>query len=388
MHSPTNDDEAAALASEVARAAAKDGDAKNLPQVEPIMGVPDPTPESQKTVTQIEIPFRTIVRVALSLFAITLLVQVWHILILVFVALFLAMALLPPVLRLAGWGMPYPLAVGTVSLILTLAIVGIFALIMPLLIDQVQNVVNNFGEYTERFQRIIIRYPEINRRVEEWRENPPSVTGSSLPWAKVLSYGTGIASGLANTIFVLILTIYFLLEGERTWKYLARYFAPRLRFRLRRAFPEILQVVSGYMRGQIITSVMFGVFVFALLSALSVPEALLMGVLAAIMDAVPIIGVPIATVPAFVLALTVSVPTAIAVLVAYVIYQQIENYILVPRVFRNSLQVSSISILLGILIGGQLLGVLGTLLALPITAAIPVLERIWNEDIPPELGDG
>ncbi len=87
------------------------------------------------------------------------------------------------------------------------------------------------------------------------------------------------------------------------------------------------------------------------------------------------------------LALTVSGPTAIAVLVAYVIYQQLENYILVPRVFRSSLQVSSITILLGILVGGQLLGVLGTLLALPITAAIPVFERVWNEEIPTELGD-
>jgi predicted PurR-regulated permease PerM len=64
------------------------------------------------------------------------------------------------------------------------------------------------------------------------------------------------------------------------------------------------------------------------------------------------------------------------------VYQQVENYVLVPRVFRSSLQVSSISILLGILIGGQLLGVLGTLLALPVMAAIPVLERIWSEQVP------
>lgn len=387
MHVQTDDEEAARLASEVARAAAEDATNDTLPQIEPILGVPDQTPESEKVVTRLEIPFRTIIRVALSLFAITLLVQVWHILVLVFVALFLAMALLPPVLRLTKWGVTYPIAVAIVSLALVLAIAGFFALIMPPLIDQAQNLVNNFGAYTDRFQKILSRYPDIDRRVQEWRQHPPSVSGSSLPWAKALAYGTGIASGITNAFFVVILTVYFLLEGERTWKYLARYFSPRLRFRLRRAFPEILQVVSGYMRGQIITSVLFGVFVFAVLTIAGVPQPLLLGVTAAVFDAVPIIGVPIATIPAVLLALTVSGPTAIGVLVAYVVYQQVENYVLVPRVFRSSLQVSSISILLGILVGGQLLGVLGTLLALPITAAIPVLERVWNEDIPAELGD-
>jgi predicted PurR-regulated permease PerM len=383
----TDDEEAAELAVEVARAAAADVEDDDLPTVVPIVGRQDSTPESQKTVTRIEVPFRTIVRVVLSLFVIWVLLQVWHIFILVFVALFLAMALLPLVLRLTQWGLSYPLSVAIVSLLLVAVIVGFFALIMPPLIDQVQNLINNAGNYADSFQRILNRYPQLERRVQDLRDNPPSITGSSLPWAKVLSYGTGIASGVVNAIFVLILTVYFLLEGERTWHYISRYFTPRLRFRLRRAFPEILQVVSGYMRGQIITSVLFGLFVFILLTATGVPQALLMAVLAAVLDAVPIIGVPVATIPAVLLAATVSVPTAIIVLVAYVIYQQFENYLLVPRVFRNALQVSSISILLGILVGGQLLGVLGTLLALPITAAIPVLERVWNEDVPEELGE-
>lgn len=387
MREHTDDDEAAKLAGEVARAAADDATNDDLPQIDPILGVPDRTPESQKVVTRLEIPFRTIIRVALSLFAIFLLMQVWQIFILVFVALFLAMALLPAVLRLTKWGVKYPISVGIVALALVLAIVGFFALIMPPLIDQAQNLVNNFGDYTDRFQKVISRYPELDKRVQEWQENPPSITGSSLPWAKVLSYGTGIASGVTNAFFVLILTVYFLLEGERTWKYIARYFTPTLRFRMRRAFPELLQVVSGYMRGQIITSVLFGIFVFAVLTIAGVPQPLLLAVVAAVLDAVPIIGVPLATIPAVLLALTVSGPTAIGVLIAYVVYQQLENYVLVPRVFRSSLQVSSISILLGILVGGQLLGVLGTLLALPITAAIPVLERVWNENVPAELGD-
>lgn len=387
MKPSTRDEDAEELAAEVARAAVADADSDELPSVTPLIGRPDPTPESQKTVTRIEVPVRTIVRVVLALFVIWVLVQVWQIFLLVFVALFLAMALLPAVLRLTQWGLAYPVSVGVVALLLVVFIVGFFALIMPPLIDQVQHLVNHAGEYADRFQRVLKHYPQLNRRVQELRDHPPSITGSSLPWAELLSYGTGIASGITNALFVLILTVYFLLEGERTWRYLARYLTPHLRYRLRRAFPELLQVVSGYMRGQIITSVLFGLFVYALLTLTHVPQPLLLAVLAAIFDAVPIIGVPIATIPALALAATVSVPTVIGVLVGYVVYQQVENYLLVPRVFRNVLQVSSISILVGILVGGQLLGVLGTLLALPITAAIPVLERVWNEELPDELDE-
>ncbi len=381
------DDDAALLAAEVARAATADGESQDLPIVTPIVGAHDLTPESEKSTTRIELPFRTIIRVVLSLFVIFLLLQVWHIFILVFVAFFLSMALLPLVLRLTQWGLSYVAAVGVVILAVLAAIVGFFALIVPPLVDQVQNVIDNAGTYADSFQRILRRYPQIDQRVQDLRDNPPSISGSSLPWGSVLSLSTGIVGAVTNVTFVLILTIYFLLEGERSWKYISRYFTPRLRFRLRRAFPEILQVVSGYMRGQIITSIVFGVFVFIVLTVTGVPQPMLLAVLAAILDAVPIVGVPVATIPALILAATVSIPTMFIVLAAYLIYQQFENYLLVPRVFGNALQVSSISILLGILVGGQLLGILGTLLALPITAAFPVLERVWNEEVPPELDE-
>jgi predicted PurR-regulated permease PerM len=380
-------DDADRLALEVARAAAADADNDDLPTVEPIVGKPDPTPEWQKSVTRIELPVRTLVRVALALIVFWAFLEIWRILLLVFVAAFLAMALLPLVLRLTRLGLPYVLAVGIVTLALVATIAGFFALVVPPLVSEVQHLVDHTGEYAEYFRSLLDKYPSLDRKVQEVIDDPPAISGASLPWNRLLAYGTGILNGVMNTFFVVVLTVYFLLEGERTWRYLSRYFTVRLRYRLRRAFPELLAVVSGYMRGQLITSLLFGIFVFVLLTATGVPQPLLMAVMAAILDAVPIIGVPIATVPAVLLALTVSVPTALVVLGAYIVYQALENYLLVPRVFRNSLQVSSISVLLGILVGGQLLGVLGTLLALPIVAAIPVLERVWTEDLPDEIAE-
>jgi predicted PurR-regulated permease PerM len=86
-----------------------------------------------------------------------------------------------------------------------------------------------------------------------------------------------------------------------------------------------------------------------------------------------------------VLALTVSWQTAAIVLGINIVYQQFENYVLLPRVYGNTLQVSALSILVGVLVGGQLLGVLGIILSLPVTASIPVLERVWREVMPDEV---
>ena len=353
--------------------------------VTPIIGTTDETPEEQKTVTKIEIPARTILVVIGTLSLIWLLLQVWTIFLLVFLAFLLSLALLPPVRRVESHGSARVTAVGLVFLVLIGAIAGFFFIVVPPLVNQGQNFVDNAPTYLTRFEQIIDNYPELNRRYQDLQAQTEEGGNLALPWGQILSLGSGVVTGVANFFFVSVLTFYLLLEGERTYRFLARYFTPELRFRMRRAFPELSRVVSGFVIGQMITSLAFALFAYSVLWIAGVPEPLLLAVIAGVFDAVPIVGVPVAMIPAVLLALTVSVPTAIVVLSAYIIYQQIENYVLVPRVYGNTLQVSSLSILVGVLVGGQLLGVIGVILALPITAAIPVIERIWVEPVPDDL---
>lgn len=366
----------------------------DLSYIQPFVGRTDHTPESAKTVTRIEVPMRTIVTVALSLFFIWLLIQIWGILLQVFLAFLLATALLPLVKRLENRGMHKGIASSLVFLGLIAVIGGFFGIIVPPLVQQGQNMINNAPEYLNRFEGFIDRYPSLEQQYERLRDQGLNGGGegeggeegdAAVPVDQVVEVSADIITRLANTFFVLILTFYLMLEGERTWRFLSRHFTPRLRYRIHRSYPEITRVVSGYVIGQAINSAAFGTFAFITLTILGVPETLLLAVLAAVFDAVPIVGVPAATIPAMLLALTVSWQTALIVLVAYVVYQQFENYVMVPRVFGNTLQVSSLSILVGVLIGGQLLGVIGIILSLPITAAIPVLERVWNEDLPEEV---
>jgi predicted PurR-regulated permease PerM len=355
-----------------------------LPPVEPIIGVSDRIPDSDKQVVRLEIPFRTIIRVAISLFVIWLLVQVSDILLLVVISMILTLALIPPTRRLERQGMPRVVAAGIVFMAVIGLIVGFFGLVLPPLISQIQSVIENFPEYTKQLEQFIGRYPVIDQRYREMRE---SGLGNqlSLPWNDVVFFTTELATGIANIFFVLTLSFYLLIEGERSYAFLARYAAPRLRYRLRRAFPELTRVVSGYVIGQMINSTLFAVFVYVLLISTNTPEPLLMAAIAFVLDAVPILGSPLATIPGVLLAATVSPTTAIVVLVGYLVYPQIEGSVIMPRVFGNTLQLTSLAILLGVLVGGQLLGIVGVIISLPLTAAIPVLERIWREEVPDQL---
>ena len=355
-----------------------------LPPVQPILGRSDAVAEADKIVTRIEIPFRTIMKVVGTIFGIWIVIQISQILLLVFIAILLALALAPPVRFLQHHGLPRAAAAGVVFLVLVGLLAGFFGLIVPPMVQQGQSVIDNFPEYTESLEDVIQRYPSIDERYQDIRQNGLG-ENVELPWSSVVEIGAGVFGRIANFFFVLVLTFYLLLEGERSYRFFARYCTPRLRYRMRRAFPELTRVVSGFVIGQVITSVMFGVFAYITLQVVGVPEPLLLAVVAAVLDAVPIVGVPVATIPAVLLAATVSWPAAITVLIAYVIYQQFENYLLVPRVYGNTLQVTSLSILVGVLVGGQLLGIVGVMLALPVTAAIPVLERVWREDIPEQL---
>src|SRR5262249_49986631 len=156
----------------------------------------------------------------------------------------------------------------------------------------------------------------------------------------------------------------------------------RRRARAKRVRREVSRVVGGYLRGQLITSVLFATFAFVTLSIAGGPEPLLLAVLARVFDALPLICATLPTIPPVLLALTVSVPTAVVVLVLFVAYQQLENYVIAPRAYQNTLQISSLAVLIAVTIGSALLGIVGALLALPVAAAIPAIVRTWNDDAP------
>ena len=340
------------------------------------------TTERSGTV-RLEVPVRTIVRVALALLVIWLCIQIWNIFLLVFIAFLTAAALAPPAetLQRRGWSEGRSVAAVVLSLLVLLG-VGLGFLI-PQAISEGRDIAADLPTYVEQGNRILGQYPALQEQVSSLADRG-AANGETVSASQVVSVGSTIATGIANVLFVVVLAVYLLIEGERVYGWIAHYLNPVQQIRFRRTMPEVVKIVSGYVIGQAITSLLFGIFAFAVLAIAGVPGALVLAVLAGLLDAIPLVGVPVATIPAVLLAATVSLPTAAVVLGLYVAYQQVENYVIVPRIYGKSLQVSPIGILLGVVVGSQLLGIIGILLALPLVAAVSVIERIWTEEVKAE----
>src|SRR4030095_4178933 len=113
------------------------------------------------------------------------------------------------------------------------------------------------------------------------------------------------------------------------------------------------------------------------LAILKVPNALLLAVMAGVFDVLPMIGFFLFTIPAVVIAWTVSTPTAAIVATLYVVYHVVENYFIVPKVYGDRLRLSALTVLISCLAAGIVAGIIGIIIILPIVASYPVVERLW-----------
>ncbi len=334
----------------------------------------------ERTITQIELPVRTIVRVILVFCLIWLLGQVWNIILLAGIALMATAALDPPVRRLQARGLKRTWAVAAVVGAATIVMLGTLLIIVSPVITEGQDFIEGLPAQVDEYERYFDNNPQVLEGLQSAAQN--ASTGSSAITGGIMSFSLSVVSLIADAFVVIVFTIYFLLDGGRIYRWCVRYTPPRFRRRMDRTIPEVSRVVSGYVTGQFLTSTLMGIFAFIVLTAVGVPQALLLALLAAIGDAIPIVGITAVTIPTVLVALTVSPTAAIIVLAAYLIYQQVENYVVVPRIYKTTLDISSFAVLLSILVGSALLGIVGALLALPIAAAIPVIEDIWLEDSP------
>lgn len=332
--------------------------------------------------TRVELPWPTVAKAVLVLVVAVLVLRLVGLLLPILlelvIALLLTATLTPPVAWLVRRGVPRLGAVALVLIGIVAALALLIALIAPPLVDEGRALAAGLPGYVDRAQGLLRRYPDLESRLRAAASTGAAQPGSLVP--VLLTAGTGLVTGTTDAIAVVVMTAYLLAGGERSLAYLLSHLPPNLQAKTRRAAPAVVRVVSGYMLGQVVTSALFGVFAFAVCFALDVPQPLLLALLAAVLDAVPILGVLVATAVPVLLALTVSPTTAVIVLVAFVAYHQIESHVLVPRIYGRAMGISSLAVLIAVLVGYRLIGILGVLIALPLAAAVPAVERAWRQD--------
>ena len=333
-----------------------------------------PDQPSSRQRIEITVSWVTILKVLASALLTWLAIVLWPLLALLLLAILMAITLFPILLWVRRRGWPD----WTGILFITLLLLGFVSLFAGFLIPTIGSEVAG----------MIRRMPSIQQEITAWlpeslRDGANKLFESASfsdpePLMKqFLAWGTVAARGLIEFLIVLVLAIYFVADGERVYRWLLAFLPELQRQKAGAASLEIGTVISSYMLGQLITSLLCGGYAFAILSLLHVPNATLLAVLAAIFDILPLVGFFLALFPALIIAVSVSPATAGLVLVLYVAYHLVENYFIVPRVYGNRLRVSTLTVLVSCMAAALVAGVVGAIVILPIVASYPIIERIW-----------
>ncbi len=331
--------------------------------------------DREKRSVELEIPFRTFLKVFVAALVVFCAIHLWPMVILLFMAILIAVTLTPFRAWLAR-RMPLWAATTLVSLSLVGGVAVSFGLLIPELVAQITAVVNDWP----RMRAELLHSMPSGQLVRPTLQQALSTSGNSVTAnvpEHLMTVGGMAIGGVSQLVLMLTLSIYLMAEGARTYEWIVAFFTPQNRVKLQRTANEVSEVISAYVGGQLITSLLVSVFAFVVLILLKVPGALMLAVLAGVFDILPIIGFFLSTIPAFLLALTVSPTAAGGVLGAYLVYHGIENYFIVPKIYGNKLRLSTLVVLISLLAGGMVAGIPGAILILPIVASYPIVERIW-----------
>jgi predicted PurR-regulated permease PerM len=322
----------------------------------------------------IDIAPAAIAKVIAAVALVWLWLHLWELLMLIIVALVVAIGMSPIVEWLERRRLPRALAAGGSVVALTLLVVGFFWITGSSLANQAKDFSGRVGEIR---QSVSARLPAPVRAAIHKSGVP--VDPSKLA-GYVVDAGTYIVSGTIVVFLILILAIYLLIEGRQTYKWLVAYTPPAHRDRVHVTAEEARKAIYGYVVGNVATSIFATVVVFVALTLLKVPAALLLAVLAGVFDFVPVLGFACSSIPAVLLALTVSPAVAVAVAAVYASYHLAENYYIGPKVYGDRLKLSNLAVIIAFAVGAEIGGIGGALLALPVAALYPVIERVWLTD--------
>lgn len=332
-------------------------------------------------------PTKQIVRVFATVAALVALLYVLYlvrsVIFLLAIALFVAMVLGPAVDLLSRTRMPRALAIILVYLSIAAGIVGIGTLFVPPLVSGVQSIAHNAPNYIHQLRQnqTLRQYDDryhITQKIQTEATNLPQRLGQS---AGALSNVTvGVFSAIFQLITVLTIAFFLLLDGERLFGAALRVARPSQSTRLEAVSADIYRSVAGYVAGNLAISVIAGVISLVTLLILGVPFAVPLAVLMAFFDLIPLVGASIGAIIVGLVTLFTDFPTATIVwAIVQLIYQQFESSVLVPVVYRRTVNVSGLLTVVGVLMGAQLLGILGALIAIPVAGAIQIIAaQFWQ----------
>ena len=334
-------------------------------------------PSPQRRVALV-LPWRTILKILAALVVVWLWFKLVELVLVLIVAVLLAVTLNPVVAWFERRGLPRWGAALSVGLILVALVGGFFWLTWASLSSQASYATDHVG----RIQQ------DAMSKLPAWVRT--AIGGNDMDQLQsrvgeyALAFARSVASAIVVTLLGFILMIYLLIEGDQTRDWLIAFVPGEHRPRVEKTLVECERVIFAYVAGNVITSIFATLVVGVSMTLLKVPAALLLAVVAGVSDFVPVLGFIASSVPAILLAMTVSTKTALIVALIFVAYHTAENYLIGPWAYGDRLKLSNIAVVLAFVVGAAVAGVIGALIALPVAAAYPGIERIWLREKLPE----
>lgn len=306
---------------------------------------------------------------------------VWSIrgvLIQILVAFFIAAGLNPSVRFFERRGMRRPWAVLTV-IVIVLGALGLFLVaFVPVMTEQVKSITNNAPDWLDSLQR--------NRRVQQLDDDyqiiekvKHYVTNGDFVgnlFGGALGVGLAVLGALANAFVIIVMTLYFLAGLDQAKKALYRLAPASRRDRVSKLGDRVIDGVGGYVSGAFIVAMCAGISSLVFLFAVGMGDyAVALAFVVALLDVIPMIGATIGAVIVCAIGFATDPKIGLVCVIFYIVYQQVENYLIYPRVMSRSVDVPGVVTVIAALVGASLLGVVGALLAIPTAAAVLMLTR-------------
>jgi len=269
--------------------------------------------------------------------------------------------------RIPRWAAILLLYIGLAGVVAVLAVA-----VVPPLANQATELWKNLPTLVDDLQGTLVSYRLIPR-IYGWAELARAVPSPGTAMAGVLAAIQGVFGVFGTILSTVVLPYYLLLEGRSIGSAFLRLFAPARRRRIEGLSEEMTTKISAWLGGQMVLSFVIGVTAGIGLYLIGIPYFYVLALICAFGELIPVVGPVLAAVPAVIVAFTASPQQAVIVIVYFAAQQFIENNFLVPRIMERQVGVSAVTVIVALLIGTELLGIVGALLAVPTAAIIQVL---------------
>ncbi|MFA6963862.1 MAG: AI-2E family transporter [Patescibacteria group bacterium] len=320
---------------------------------------------------KIEISLSTFFKLALVIGLAYLVILLKDVLVLIFIVLILVAAFRPVI---KSWSKRIGRVPSVLALLLImLTVISAFVyVVFPPLIPQSVQLIDNLPSYAGKLGFLREHLPSLENGVSSLLQGFGNI-GQSF-----ISFTTTLVGGVVSFFTIIVLTLYFLLDEKFFSNNFGRLIPANKRELVVGLTDKVSQKIGNWMRGQLILGLIIGTFVYIVLSLIGIPYALTLAVIAGVLEFLPIIGPVLSAVIGGLVALTISPLSALFTIIFYIILQQVENNLIVPKIMQKAVGLPPAIIIVAILIGGKLLGITGALLAVPVSGILFVLYEEWD----------